>query len=101
MLGPNVLPELCYLPCVKTPTVSSSGSHIDVNHCEPKAQFKKKFEDGTVALDDAEFVEMFSKTFAVDESLNRKFLEDFEYMYLRLKKEKRSEERKRKNKRKS
>ena len=74
MLGQNVVPELCYLPCVKTSTVSSSGSHIDVEHCEPKVQFEKKFEDGTVALADAEFVEMFSKSFAVGESLTRKYL---------------------------
>ena len=54
----NALPEYCYLP--KTPIVTSSGSHIDVDDYQQRAQFKKKFEDGTLALDDAESVEMFS-----------------------------------------
>jgi len=88
----NALPELCYLPFDKTPTVTSSGSQRDVNDYQPRTQIKKKFEDGTLALDDAESIGMFSKTFAVEESLTRKYLEHLEY--IRLKKEKRSEERK-------
>ena len=63
-----------------------------------KRKFEKKFEDGTLALDDAESIEMFSNTFAMEESLTRKFLEHLEY--IRLEK-KRSEGRKQKNKRKS
>ena len=90
----KALPELCYFPFDNTPTVTSSGSQRDVNDYQPRAQIKKKFEDGTVALDDAESIGMFSKTFAVEESLTRKYLEHLEY--IRLKKEKRSEERKRK-----
>lgn len=90
----KALPELCYLPFDKTPTVTSSGSQRDVDDYQPRAQIKKKFEDGTLALDDAESIGMFSKTFAVEESLTRKYLEHLEY--IRLKKEKRSEERKRK-----
>ena len=90
----NALPELCYLPFDKTPNVTSSGSQRDVDDYQPRAQIKKKFEDGTFALDDAESIGMFSKTFAVEESLTRKYLEHLEY--IRLKKEKRSKERKRK-----
>lgn len=90
----NALPELCYLPFDKTPTVTSSGSQRDVDDYQPRVQIKNKFEDGIFALDDAESIGMFSKTFAVEESLTRKYLEHLEY--IRLKKEKRSEERKRK-----
>ena len=54
---------------------------------QPRAQFKKKFEDETLALNHAESVEMVSKTFSAEESLTRKYLEHLEY--LRLKKEKR------------
>ena len=89
----KVLPELCYLPTDKTPTITSSGSQWDADDYRPRAQMKKKFEDGTLALDDTESIAMFSKTFAVEESLSRKYLEHFEY--IQLKKEKRSEERKR------
>lgn len=39
----NALPELCYLPFDKTPTVTSSGFHRDVDHYQPRAQIKKKF----------------------------------------------------------
>ena len=76
------------------PTVTSSGSQRDVDYYQTRAQIKTKFEDGTLALDDAESIGMFSKTFAVEESLTRKYLEHLEY--IQLKKEKRSEERKRK-----
>jgi len=89
----NALPELCYLPFDKTP-VTSSGSQWDVDDYQPRAQIKKTFEDGTFALDDAESVGMFSKTFAVEESVTRKYLEHLEH--IRLKKEKRSGEKKRK-----
>ena len=58
-----------------------------------KRKFEKKFEDGTLALDDAESIGMFSNTFAMEESLSRKYLEHLEY--IRLKK-KRSEGRKQK-----
>ena len=67
---------------------------ISQDDYQPRAQIKEKFEDGTLALDDAESIGMFSKTFAVEESLTRKYLEHLEY--IRFKKEKRSEERKRK-----
>ena len=92
------MPGLCYLPFDKTPSVTSSGSQRDVDDYQPKAQIEKKFEDETLALDDAKSIEMFSKTFAMEESLTRKYLEHLEY--IRLKK-KRSEGRKQKNKRKS
>ena len=39
----KALPELCYLPFDKTPTVTSSGSQRDVDDCQPRAQIKKKF----------------------------------------------------------
>ncbi len=68
----KALPELCYLPFDKTPAVTSSGSHREI-------------EDGTLALDDVESIGMFSKTFAVEESLTRKYLEHLEY--IRLKKD--------------
>lgn len=88
-----------YQNCVTCPLtrpllLTSSGSQRDVNDYQPRAQIKKKFEDGTFALDDPESIGMFSKTFAVEERLTRKYLEHLEY--IRLKKEKRSEERKRK-----
>ena len=43
----KALPELCYLPFDKTPTVTSSGSQRDVDDNQPRAQIKNKFEDGT------------------------------------------------------
>ena len=76
----KALPELCYLHFDKTPTVTSSGSQRDVDGYQPRALIKKKFEDGTLALDNAEAIGMFSNTFAVEKSLKRKYLEHLEYI---------------------
>lgn len=90
----TALPHLCYLPYDKTPTISSNGSPRDVDDFQPRAQMKKRFADGTIALDNVDSITTFSKTFAVDESLVRKYLEHLDY--LALKKAKRAEERKKK-----
>ena len=95
----ETLPELCYLPHDKTPTITLSGSNREVDNYQPRAQAKKRLQHGTLKLEDAEAIKSFSKTFAVEENLTRKYLEHLEYIH--WKKEKSSEERRRKNKRKS
>lgn len=90
----EALPELRYLAFDKTPTVTLSGSQREVDDYQPRAQVKKLFQDGTITLDDAESIGKFSKTYAVEETLIRKYIEHLEY--LKLKQEKRSEERRKK-----
>lgn len=90
----DALPELRYLPFDKTPTVTSSASQRDVDDYQPRAQIKKSFQNGTLTLDDEESIEKFSKTFAVEGTLTRKYLEHLEY--IKFKQDKRSEERRKK-----
>ena len=93
----EALSELCYFPHDKTPTITFSGSNREVDDYQPRAQAKKRFQNDTLKLEDAEAIKSFSKTFAVEENLTRKYLEHLEYTQWK----KRSEERRRKNKRKS
>ena len=90
----SALPDLCYLPYDKTPTVKTSGSPRDVDDYQPRAQTRKKFEEGTLSLDDAESIAKFSETYAVKETAIRKYLEHLDY--LKMKKLKRTEDRRRK-----
>ena len=71
-----------------------NGSPRQVDDFQPRAQIKKKYQDGTLLLDNNESIEMFSKSLAVEERLIRNYLEHLEY--LRLKKIKRTEARKQK-----
>ena len=56
----SALPDLCYLPYDKTPTVKPNGSPQDVDDYQPRAKTRKKFEEGTLTLDDAESIAKFS-----------------------------------------
>ena len=87
----EALPDLQYLSCDKTPLNTLNGSPRQVDDFQPRAQIKKKYQDGTLSLDNNESIEMFSKSLAVEERLIRNYLEHLEY--LRLKKTKRTEER--------
>ena len=90
----EALPDLRYLAFDKTPTVSLKGSARKVDDFQPRAQIKKSFEEGTLALDNADSIATFSKTFAVEESLVRKYLEHMDYLNLKI--VKRSEKKKKK-----
>ena len=90
----SALPDLCYLPYDKTPTVKPNGSPRDVDDYQPRAKTRKKFEEGTLTLDDAESIAKFSETYAVKETAVRKYLEHLDY--LKIKKLKRAEDRRRK-----
>ena len=80
----EALPDLRYLAFDKTPTVSLKGSARKVDDFQPRAQIKKSFEEGTLALDNADSIATFSKTFAVEESLVRKYLEHMDYLNLKI-----------------
>jgi len=66
------LPELCYLPFDETPTVTSSDSQQEADDYQPRAQAKKIFRNGTLAVDDSESIKTFSKTFVVEEKISHK-----------------------------
>ena len=42
----EALPDLCYLPFDKTPTISSTGSQREVGDYQPRAQAKNDFKMG-------------------------------------------------------
>ena len=52
----EALPDLFYLPFDKTPTIFLTGSQREVGDYQPTAQAKKRFQNGTLVLDDAESI---------------------------------------------
>ena len=89
----TALPDLKYLSFVKTPITSPEGHSRKINDYQPRAQIKRYVKEGNLALEDSESIVEFSKTFAVQELLVRKYLEHLQY--LEVKKSKRKDDRKR------
>lgn len=56
----EALPDLQYLSCDQTPLNTLNGFPRRVDDFQPRAQIKKKYQDGTLSLDNNESIEMFS-----------------------------------------
>ena len=71
-----VLPDLKYLSFVETLMTSPEGHSRKIDYYQPRAQIKRYVKEGK----DSESIVQFSKTFAVQELLTRKYLEHLQYL---------------------
>ena len=92
------LPELCYLSYDQTPTATADGVRREVDDFQPRAQIKKQSEQEKLTLDDEESITAFSKSYAVQEDLVRKYLEHLHYLNFKKKQVRTREENRRKHK---
>ena len=89
----EALPELCYLPYDQTPTATADGVRREVDEFQPRAQIKKQSEQERLTLDDEESITAFSKSYAVQEDLVRKYLEHLHYLNFKKTPKKRADKR--------
>jgi len=90
---PEKLLDLKYSSFVETPITSPEGHFRKIDDYQPRAQTKRYVKEGNLTLEDSDSIVEFSKTFAVQELLVRKYLEHLQY--LEVKKSKRKDDRKR------
>ena len=92
----SALPRLQYLPYDKTPVAGEDGSPRVIDDFQPRIQFRKMVQNGSLSLDDNEAIAAFSKEHVVAEDLIRKYLKHLQY--LKIKKLKRINDRKKRKK---
>ena len=86
----GVLPKLQYLRYDETPT-TSQGTPRPIDDYQPRVQLRKWFDEAKISLEDSASITKFSRKFAVEEELIRKYLQHLQY--LQMKKTKRANER--------